>query len=176
VVSVGSVIHQKGHDVLVRAAAHSHGGWAATVVGDGPLRTSLARSAESASLDVTFTSWTDDVAGALGRAQLACFPSRWESCPYAVIEAMGAGLPVVGSDVDGIRDLVQDGVTGLLVAPNDPHALSTALDSLSGDGETRRRMGEAARRAAAELTVERMCAETLDVYARALHRRRESRH
>ena len=168
VVSVGSVIYQKGHDVLVRAAAQSPGGWAATVLGDGPLRESLSRDAASHSLSVTFASWADDVAATLSRSDIACFPSRWESCPYAVIEAMGAGLPVVGTDVDGIRDLVEHGVTGLLVAPDDPHALAAALDALSQDRETRRTMGAAARRVAAGLTVERMCAATLGVYERAL--------
>ncbi len=172
VVSVGSVIYQKGHDVLLRAAARAHGTWASTVIGDGALRESLARDAQSNSLPVTFANWTDDVGAALTRAQLACFPSRWESCPYAVIEAMSAGLPVVGSDVDGIRDLVEDGVTGLLVAPDDPHALASALDTLSRDGDARRKMGVAARKAAAGLTVERMCEATLGVYARALRRRR----
>jgi glycosyltransferase involved in cell wall biosynthesis len=172
VVSVGSVIHQKGHDVLLAAAAAAHGTWTATVIGDGPRREPLALNAQSAALPVEFTNWTDDVGHALAQAQLACFPSRWESCPYAVIEAMGAGLPIVGSDVDGIRDLVDDGVTGLLVAPDNPHALAAALGALSRDHETRRRMGEAARKAAAKFTAQRMCAETLGVYVCALSRRR----
>jgi len=175
VVSVGSVIYQKGHDVLVRAAAHSSGGWAATVLGDGPLRNSLSRNGSSSPVTVRFASWVDDVAGVLSDSDLACFPSRWESCPYAVIEAMSAGLPVVGTDVDGIRDLVEHGVTGLLVAPDDPRALAEALDALSHDPEARRRMGEAARAAASRLTVERMCAETTAVYTRALARRRGRR-
>jgi glycosyltransferase involved in cell wall biosynthesis len=175
VISVGSVIHQKGHDLLLRAAAGSQGGWNATVFGDGPLREPLARSAASLALPVTFGGWSADIAGELGSSDVACLPSRWESCPYAALEAMQAGLPVVGTDVDGLRDLIEDGVTGLLVAPDDAQALGQALDLLTRDAATRRRMGEAARGRAAEFTIERMVRETTAVYERALAGRTSTR-
>jgi glycosyltransferase involved in cell wall biosynthesis len=171
VVSVGSVIHQKGHDLLLRAALSSRGGWQATVFGDGPLREPLARRAAADALPVTFSGWSDDIGGVLGRADVACLPSRWESFGYSALEAMNAGLPVVAADVDGLRDLVEPGVTGVLVPPDDEEALAAALDLLSSDADARRRMGEAARERASRFTVERMADETAAVYRRVADRR-----
>ena len=115
VVSVGTVIPQKGHDLLLAAAAQSGGGWQARVLGNGPFLQTLADRATAEALPVTFCGWSDDVAGVLGDADVACLPSRWESCPYAALEAMDAGLPLVGTDVDGLRELIEPGRTGLLV-------------------------------------------------------------
>jgi glycosyltransferase involved in cell wall biosynthesis len=170
VVSVGSVIYQKGHDLLLRAALSSRGGWQATVFGDGPMRAALARHAAIDALPVTFSGWSDDIAGALRSADVACLPSRWESCPYSALEAMHVGLPLVGTDIDGLRDLIEPGVTGLLVPPDDAEALAEALDLLSNDADARRRMGEAARERASRFTVGRMANQTVAVYKRVLDR------
>ena len=170
VVSVGSVIPQKGHDLLIAAAGHSRGGWEARVVGNGPFLRALADRVAAAALPVTFSGWSDDVRGALGDADVACLPSRWESCPYAALEAMDAGLPLVGTDVDGLRDLIDPGRTGLLVAPDDPRALAQALDLLASDAAARTRMGEAARARASRLTLARMGERTAEVYRRIVDR------
>jgi glycosyltransferase involved in cell wall biosynthesis len=143
----------------------------ATTCGEGRLREILARWAATDALPLTFAGWNDDIAGALRRADVACLPSRWESCPYAALEAMNAGMPPVRADVDGLRDLLEQGLTGLLVLPDDARALSAALDLLSGDGDSRRRMGEAARKRASRFTVGQTAAETAAVYRRVLDRR-----
>lgn len=174
VVAVGSVIDQKGHDVLVAAAARSAGGWRATVIGDGPNRRGLAAHAELQGLPVAFAGWRDDIEAELRRADAACLPSRWESAPYAALEAMRAGLPLVASDVDGLRDLVQDGVSGVLVTAEDPGALAAALDRLAAMPELRTRLGAAARIRAAEFTSDRMARETAAVYRNAVARRSRS--
>ena len=171
VVSVGSVIQQKGHDLLLAAARLSRGGWQARVIGDGPLLQTLRSRAAAGGLPVSFCGWSDDPRGALLDADVACLPSRWESCPYAAVEAMDAGLPLVGTDVDGLRELIEPGKTGLLVAPDDPRALAQALDVLAGDVDARRRMGEAARARASSFTLARMAQETAEVYRRVVERR-----
>jgi glycosyltransferase involved in cell wall biosynthesis len=171
VVSVGSVIQQKGHDLLLDAARHSRGVWQAGVLGDGPWHQTLAGRAADDGLPVTFCGWADDVAGALLDADVACLPSRWESCPYAALEAMDAGLPLVGTDVDGLRELIEPDVTGLLVPPDDPRALAEALDLLAGDVGARRRMGEAARARASSFTLAGMAQRTAAVYGRIVDRR-----
>jgi glycosyltransferase involved in cell wall biosynthesis len=68
-----------------------------------------------------------------------------------VIEAMAAGLPVVASDVGGLRELVRDGETGTLVPPGDPAVLANALRPLVADRELRRRYGSAGRQRAKTL-------------------------
>lgn len=170
-ISVGSVIQQKGHDLLLGAAHGSSGTWHVRVVGDGNLRSTLARRAKEGALPVSFEGWSDDVTGALADADVACLPSRWESCPYAALEAMAAGLPLVGTDVDGLRELIEPGVTGLLVAPEDPRALAEALDLLARDDAMRQRMGETARARAVRFTVARMAEQTAAVYGHIADRR-----
>lgn len=171
VICAGSVIDQKGHDVLVQAAALASGRWEAEVFGEGPDRARLARAAAESGLPVRFPGWAPSLAEALARADVACVPSRWESFGYAALEAMRAGLPVVASDVDGLRELVQDGVSGLLVAPEDAPGLAAALDRLAGDPELRAALGGAGRRRSLQFTSARMTAETLAVYRAALRRR-----
>jgi glycosyltransferase involved in cell wall biosynthesis len=74
-----------------------------------------------------------------------CLPSWWEAMPLSLLEAMAAGLPVVASRVGDVARAVDDGVTGLLVPPQDPQALASALEALLVDAERRRRFGAAGR-------------------------------
>jgi glycosyltransferase involved in cell wall biosynthesis len=71
--------------------------------------------------------------------------SRAEEMPIAVMEAMAAGLPVAATDVGGMPDLVEEGVTGLLARKAKPGALAACLDRLAADAALRRRMGAAGR-------------------------------
>ena len=97
---------------------------------------------------------------------------RSEGVPTTVEEAMALGIPVVAADVGGVREIVDDGETGLLVPPRDPEALVAASDPLLDDEERRRRVGEAARvRAVADFNVDR-CADTHVVaFERAIEHR-----
>ena len=72
-------------------------------------------------------------------------PSTWEGFGVAALEAAAMELPVVASNIHGIPDVVEDGVTGLLVPPKDVAALSQAIVRLLRDGDERRRMGAAGR-------------------------------
>ena len=111
----------------------------------------------------------DDMPALLARCAVACLPSYREGLPKALVEAAACGLPVVTTDVPGCRDVVRDGVNGLLVPPRDAGALAAALRRLLGDAALRSAMGRAARaRAVAEFGSDRVEAETLAVYRETL--------
>ncbi len=171
VLASGSVIVQKGHDVLLEASARAGGSWTAEVIGTGSERQRLAELARARGLPVRFSGWCEDVAAALADADVACLPSRWESAGYAALEAMRAGLPVVASDVDGLRELVEHGRSGLLVPPEDPVALAGALSRLAADPDLCARLAAGARRRAERFTSADMAAATLTVYADAVAER-----
>jgi len=80
----------------------------------------------------------------LESADVLVLPSKMEGQPMAVLEAMAAGICVVASDVGGIPDLIENGVSGLLVPPSDVGSLTAALRTVLTDRETRRRLAEAA--------------------------------
>jgi glycosyltransferase involved in cell wall biosynthesis len=108
------------------------------------------------------------IADELDRADVFCLPSYHEGLPMTVLEAMGAGLPVVASDVGGIPDLVRDGETGTLVSPGNVEALAAALRALAEDPALRLRLGEAGRGAVSELAGEPVVtARWREIYAHA---------
>ena len=79
------------------------------------------------------------------RCALLALPSRQETAPVVILEAMAAGKPVVATDVGGVRDLVADGESGYVVPPGDPQALAEPIIRLLGDGDLRERMGRRGR-------------------------------
>lgn len=79
-------------------------------------------------------------------ASAFCLPSAWEGMPAALMEAMARAVPVVGTAVNGIEDLIEDGLTGLLVPPRQPAAIADALERLFSDPELARSLAAAGRR------------------------------
>jgi glycosyltransferase involved in cell wall biosynthesis len=97
------------------------------------------------------------VAAAFSRATVALAPSRWaDPCPTVVLEAMRAGVPVVGTRVGGIPDLVRDNVDGLLVAPGEPAAIGRAVAAIERDPDLAARLGASGRERAADFDVVRV--------------------
>jgi glycosyltransferase involved in cell wall biosynthesis len=110
---------------------------------------------------------------ALRRSLFAVVPSLLpESFGIVALEAAAAGKAVVASDTGGLRDVVVDGETGLLVPAGDREGLATALAGLLGDAELRERMGEAARRRVAEFGPDRVVPRFEEAYRAALDARR----
>lgn len=99
------------------------------------------------------------------RASVAVVPSVWnEPMGQVAVEAMLVGRAVVASDVGGLRDVIEHGVTGLMVPPGDPGALAAALDSLLDDPDARHRMGEAGRLRARQFEVAAVAPRILEVF------------
>lgn len=158
--SVGRLTEQKGFDVLLHALPMVHGSRLRVVIaGVGELDAMLRRlAAELGIADrVYFAGYRRDVSSLLSALDLYVHPSRFEGMPFAVLEAMAASCPIVASAVDGTRELIDDGVHGWLVPPDDPVALAYAIDAALGDIAEARRRGELARqRVAAQFNVDAM--------------------
>jgi len=141
----------KGVDVAIDALAHLDG-VTLVVVGDGPLRGDLEERARAIGVAdrVRFVGWVDEPRHLLPTFDVAVLPSRLEGMPVAVIEAMLAGVAVVATDVGSVREVVEHGVSGLVVRPEDPGALAAAVRDLLDDPDRRAELAAAGRAVAAE--------------------------
>jgi len=117
------------------------------IVGEGPERSALESMAVQLGLAdrVAFTGAVDSIAPHLHWADVLVLPSYSEGIPRTVMEAFAAGVPVIGSDIAGIRVLIEPQRTGMLVAPGDPSAIARALKDLAANPNMARRFGLAAR-------------------------------
>jgi len=152
VVCVARLAHPKGVDILLKAWRHVHErapDARLVVVGGGELQRDLKRLADELGIQpsVEFTGARPDVATQLHRGRIGVLASRWEGMPNALLEAMACGLACVATRVSGSEDLIDDGVSGLLVQPEDPAALAGALLRLLNDPALARDLGSAARAA-----------------------------
>jgi glycosyltransferase involved in cell wall biosynthesis len=116
------------------------------VIGDGELREELRAQVDRLGLAarVHFLGARRDLGDLLAAIDLFVMPSLWEGLPLSMVLAMGAGLPVVATRVAGIPEVVENGVTGLLVPPADVPALGAALARLVSDQQLRETLGAAA--------------------------------
>ena len=147
---VARLVPIKAHEVFLRAARRVREMLPASqflVVGDGERRQALEALAAELGLgaSVRFLGWRRDLERVYADAWVVALTSRNEGSPVSLIEAMAAERPVVATRVGGVPDLVEDGVTGRLVAPGDPEALAAALTALLQDPERRQALGRAAR-------------------------------
>jgi glycosyltransferase involved in cell wall biosynthesis len=157
---------QKGHGVLLEAIAEvpdAH----FLLAGDGPERGALeARAAELGVAErVHFLGRREDVPQLLAACDVFALPSLYEGSSLAVLEAMAAGTTIVSSAIGGTEELIEDGHSGLLVAPGDAPALAAALRRVLGDPELREGMAARAReRVEAGLTREQNAERVAGIY------------
>jgi glycosyltransferase involved in cell wall biosynthesis len=159
VLYAGRLSPEKGVLELVEAAD----GLNLVVAGDGPLRARVP--------DARGFVPHDELQRLYARAAVVACPSRREGFGVACLEAMAHGRPVVATSVGGLRDLVVDGETGIVVPPRDPAALHAALTRLLGDRDLRRRLGSAGReRARSGFSWDAVTDATLAAYSEAAGR------
>jgi glycosyltransferase involved in cell wall biosynthesis len=147
VVSIGRLVEQKGMDVLLRglAAAKSLGVEVECfILGEGTDRVRLERLAARLEIAdrVQFLGYRQNPFAWLRTADVFASASRWEPFGIVIAEALAAGVPVVATATDGAREILSDGVDGLMIPVDDPDALAAALARLAGDAELRRRLRE----------------------------------
>jgi glycosyltransferase involved in cell wall biosynthesis len=159
VLFVGRLVERKGVAHLVEAIARLAGGSVGPrleIVGDGPERTGLEALAQRLGVAdrVVFRGKIPpaELQASYARAAVCVLPSvldargDTEGLGVVLLEAMNHGTPVIASRIGGIPDIVEDGVSGLLVPPGDADALAAALRRLRDDPALARRLGEAGRR------------------------------
>lgn len=147
VVCVANLNAWKGHDDLLHAWVDVDASARLRLVGEGPRRAHLEKLADDLGISgrVEFVGSVADVSGELASAQVAVLASHVEGLPNAVMEAMAAGLPVVATDVGGVRTLVEHGTSGLVVEAHAPSQLASALQALISDSALRVRLGASGR-------------------------------
>jgi glycosyltransferase involved in cell wall biosynthesis len=135
------------------------------IFGVGALEGELADQARAGGVDARFHGFVRDMRARLAQVDVLVQPSRADNLPLAILEAMASGIPVVGTRVGGIPELVVDGETGLVVEPDDPAALAAALDSLARSPQRRHELGERGRERAAEhFSAEGVARRTVALY------------
>jgi glycosyltransferase involved in cell wall biosynthesis len=169
VLAAGRLVPQKGFDVLIEAVItlrHRDPPPRLVIAGDGPLATWLAGRSRAAGGDVRLLGPRTDIPALLAAADVVAVPSRWEGQPLIVQEALRAGRPLVASRVGGIPRLTGDDAA-MLVPPDDPGALASAIAAVLDDRALASALGSAAAARAATLPSESDAVDAaLSVYGR----------
>jgi len=137
------------------------------IAGDGSLRATLEQRSQELGLadKVRFLGWRNDLPEVMAGWDIVAMPSLDEGFGMAALDGMAAGLPVVATAVGGLRELIEDGITGRLVHPGKPDELAQRLRELIEDRGVHEAMGRAGRRRALDhFSIDQMVERTLTVY------------
>ena len=133
-ICVGRLVFGKGHDILIKAmkiVTEKRPNTSLLIVGEGELKDSLQWMVEALGLEenISFTGIVahQEVLRLVSDSKVLVLPTRFEAFPYAVIEALSLGTPVIASHVGGIPEVISSGVEGLLVPKEDPNSLAAAI-------------------------------------------------
>jgi starch synthase (maltosyl-transferring) len=133
--AIGRLHPQKGFDILLEAIPpllEAHADLHLLIAGEGPQKRELEERVAGSACGsrIHLVGRRDDVPSLLQACDVFVLSSRWEGMPNVVLEAMAAGLPVVATDVEGVRDVVIDGETGIIAEQGSAVSLSNAMKSL----------------------------------------------
>lgn len=174
-IMVARFSEQKDHKSLLEAIQRIRlqKDYVFSLVGDGELLDNIRSLSLKMGIEkkIRFLGPRQDVPELLKGADVFVLTSKWEGLPRSIIEAMRAGLPVIASDVGGVSELVEEGVTGYLVPRGNADILGARLEKLIDDSELRSQMGMAGyERFIEKYTFDRMLKETVKVYEEVLHK------
>jgi glycosyltransferase involved in cell wall biosynthesis len=175
---VGRLIPIKGHIVLLRAFAEARRqipDLRLDIAGRGPLEPALRALAKELEVDdaIRFLGYVAPVQRAIEDAAIVVVPSMGEGFGMVALEAMERARPVIAAEIGGLGELVEEGVTGLLVPPGEAEPLAHAIVQLAADLPRAVEMGEAGRRRALEQFLQERCTDRTElVYRDKLEGRR----
>jgi glycosyltransferase involved in cell wall biosynthesis len=169
---VGRVSPVKGHHYFLQAAAQLQHLTDVRyyVIGSGPLEAECQEFCAAQGLDtVSFLGFKQNIHAYLRQLDLLIIPSLHEGLPYTLLEAMYHKLPIVASRVGGLKEVIEDGVSGLLVKAGDVPALAAAIERVVQDQGLRQRLAANAHRTVCDrFLIDHMGTQYLDVYRRLL--------
>jgi glycosyltransferase involved in cell wall biosynthesis len=170
--SLGRLTEQKGFDFLVKSMTLLKDEKVRCLVaGEGKNREKLEKQIEKESLTnkIKFLGWQQDTKKFLSLLDIFILPSRWEGFGIAILEAGLSGLPVIASKVDGIKEIIEDGVDGLLFEKGDFNELAEKISYLVGNPKERERLGSSLQNKVKErFFIEKIVKEYEKLYLRLL--------
>ena len=179
VIYMGRVSYEKSIDQVIRALAcalQSMPDLSLVVAGDGPQRNELEQLANELNVGnkVFFKGFVfgQELVELLQASELYVTASKSENMPLAVIEAMACGSPILAVNSLGLAEMVEDGLSGYLLPPDDPSAIATHIVSLMQNHELRKRFSNAAITSAARYSEDTMARHLEDIYMRVISLRR----
>lgn len=172
--TVARLAQEKGHRFLIEALPGLLAEWPSLVclfVGEGQCRESLRAFAREQGVEQScrFAGARNDMVDWYAAADVVVLPSLSEGFPFVVLEALAMARPVVATKVNGVPELIRDGIHGLLVPPRNPQALYATIQTLLHDPSLAARLGKAGQQeVAARFTSERMIQDTVKAIEEAI--------
>lgn len=165
---VGRLCVQKNPEMLLKAFKDLSGNNTVLIImGDGPLKQGMLNLADELEISdqVIFLGDIHNVREVLTHCDVLVSTSLWESMPYAILEAMAEGVPVIATEISGVTDIVNHNVTGLLIPPNNYAALANSLgELLIDDCRTNKIANNAKKEINNNYTIQRMIQELQKLY------------
>ena len=163
IIGVGRLHTQKGFDLLIKAFAkvyESYPEWELVIYGEGPEREDLESLVSQLNVPVFLPGRTQEIAREMAQSEIFVLSSRSEGMPNVLCEAMGLGLPVISTDCPtGPRELIQEGVNGLLIPVDHEDALASAMKALIEDQGLRQNLGQAAQASVSSFKIEAIASQ-----------------
>lgn len=167
VIMVSSLRPQKDHTTLMKAIKKLVGVHL-LIVGQGPLKNDLIKLAVNLGIKerIHFLGHRNDVARLIKTADVFVQSSHWEGFALSIIEAMACGVPVIGTDVSGQKELIVDGISGVLVPPKSENSLAASISSILNNRDLNNKLRMGALKRAKEFTIDAVANKVFNIYMR----------